>query len=179
LVKKWHQRKTEIYKAIIASGKIAIRPGVKRLSEEALCRGWVLGVCSTSAREAVESVLLSAVGRDNAGRFSLLLAGDVVKTKKPAPDIYLLAASQLQVGPEQCVVVEDSRNGLLSAVAAGMKCVITINDYTREEDFSKADLVLNCLGDAGGEACRVLANRSGVPVHGMFGVDTLEKLLVS
>jgi HAD superfamily hydrolase (TIGR01509 family) len=177
LVKKWHQRKTEIYKEIIASGKIAVRSGVKRLSEEALGQGWVLGVCSTSAREAVESVLLQAVGEENARRFSLVLAGDVVKAKKPAADIYVMAASELQVSPKQCVVIEDSRNGLLSAVAAGMKCVITINDYTREEDFSEAAIVLTCLGDPGGEKCVVLANRSGVPVDGCFCVGALEKIL--
>jgi HAD superfamily hydrolase (TIGR01509 family) len=179
LLKKWHQRKTEIYKEIIASGRIAVRSGVKRLSENALSEGWVLGVCSTSAREAVESVLLHTVGEENARRFSLVLAGDVVKAKKPAPDIYVMAADRLQVGPEQCVVIEDSRNGLLSAVAAGMKCVVTINDYTREEDFSEAAIVLTCLGDPGGEKCVVLANRSGVPVHGFFCVAALEKLLAS
>jgi HAD superfamily hydrolase (TIGR01509 family) len=179
LVKKWHQRKTEIYKKIIASGKIAARSGVKRLSEEALGQGWVLGVCSTSAREAVDSVLLHAVGEENARRFSLVLAGDVVKTKKPAADIYVMAARELQVCPEQCVVVEDSRNGLLSAIAAGMKCVITINEHTREEDFSEAAIVLSCLGDPGGEKCIVLANRSAVRVDGFFCVAALEMLLAS
>ncbi len=179
LVKRWHRRKTEIYKEIIASEKIAVRSGAKRLTEEALGQGWVLGVCSTSARDAVESVLLHAVGEENRRRFSLVLAGDVVKAKKPAADIYVMAARELQVRPERCVVVEDSRNGLLSAVAAGMKCVVTVNDYTRGEDFSEAAIVLTCLGDPGGEKCVVLANRSGVPVDGFFSVTALEKLLAS
>jgi HAD superfamily hydrolase (TIGR01509 family) len=179
LVKKWHQRKTEIYKEIIASGRIAVRSGVKRLTEEALGRGWVLGVCSTSAPESVESVLVHAVGEENFRKFSLLLAGDVVKAKKPAPDIYLAAARELQASPALCVVVEDSRNGLLSAVAAGMKCVVTINDYSREEDFSEAALVLTCLGDPDGERCVALANRSGAAVDECFTVAALEKVLTS
>jgi HAD superfamily hydrolase (TIGR01509 family) len=179
LVKKWHQRKTEIYRKIIASARIAVRSGVKRLSEDALRQGWILGVCSTSAREAVESVLLHAVGAENARQFSLLLAGDVVKAKKPAPDIYLMAARELQVSPAQCVVVEDSRNGLLSAVAAGMKCIVTVNDYTREEDFQEAAIVSTCLGDPEGERCVVLSNRCGAFVDGYVTVAVLEKVLES
>lgn len=176
IVKKWHQRKTEIYKGIIASGRIRVRSGVKRLSEGAHAQGLVLGVCSTSAREAVESVLARAVGKENVWKFSLVLAGDVVKAKKPAPDIYLMAARELQVSPPECLVVEDSRNGLLSAVAAGMKCVVTINDYTREEDFSEAAIVLTCLGDPGGERCVVLGNRSRAQVGEYLTVAALEQV---
>jgi len=138
-----------------------------------------LGVCSTSAPESVESVLVHAVGEENFRKCSLLLAGDVVKAKKPAPDIYLAAARELQASPALCVVVEDSRNGLLSAVAAGMKCVVTINDYSREEDFSEAALVLTCLGDPDGERCVALANRSGAAVDECFTVAALEKVLTS
>ena len=61
------------------------------------------------------------------------------------------------IGPEECLVVEDSRNGLLAAKGAGMKCIITQNAYTAGEDFREADLVLDCLGDPGGETARVLA----------------------
>jgi HAD superfamily hydrolase (TIGR01509 family) len=177
LIENWHQRKTQIYKQIIVSGRIAIRSGVRRLSEEALSQGWTLGVCSTSAKEAVESVLRRAVGEEVFSRFSLILAGDVVKFKKPAADIYELAACRLQVSPDQCVAIEDSRNGLLSAVNAGMKCVITINDYTRAEDFSEAAIVLTCIGDPGGEVTVVHANSSGVSVGGFLTVSALEKIV--
>ena len=179
ILKTWHRRKTEIYKEIIASGKIAVRSGVKRLTEEALEQGWVLGVCSTSDREAVESVLLHAVGKENAQKFSLVLAGDVVKAKKPDPEIYLMAASELRVPAEQCVVIEDSRNGLLSAIHADMKCIVTVNDYTHDEDFSESAIVLTCLGDPAGEKCVVLENRSGVFVEGIFGLAALAKILAA
>jgi beta-phosphoglucomutase-like phosphatase (HAD superfamily) len=124
-------------------------------------------------------VLVHAAGEENARKFSLVLAGDVVKAKKPAPDIYLMAARELQVSPAQCVVVEDSRNGLLSAVAAGMKCVVTINDYTCEEDFPEAALVMTCLGDPEGERCDVLANRCHAPVQDYLTISALETLLAS
>jgi HAD superfamily hydrolase (TIGR01509 family) len=177
LIATWHKKKSEIYREIIGYGRIPARSGVRRLTVEALSKGWFLGVASTSARESVEAVLNHTVGEDTASRFSLILAGDVVKAKKPAPDIYHLAAQELGVLPEMCVVIEDSRNGLLAAVGAGMKCVITVSTYTVEEGFSEATLVLTCLGDPGGEKCEVLANRSEAKPGPHFTVDDLEKVL--
>jgi HAD superfamily hydrolase (TIGR01509 family) len=177
VVGAWHKKKSAIYKDIIQSGKIPPRPGVKRISEEALDAGWTLAVASTSALESVDAVLRHAMGEDVAKRFSLVLAGDCVKAKKPAPDIYLLAAKDLAVSPERCVVVEDSANGLQAASAAGMKCVVTVSGYTKDEDFSSAAIVLSCLGDPGGEACEVLVNRSAARPQGYLRITDLEKIL--
>ncbi len=173
LIASWHRRKTAIYKEIIASGAIPARSGVKRLSQEALSKGWILAVASTSTQESVEAVLKHAVGEDVAARFSLVLAGDVVSAKKPAPDIYLLAAEKLGVSPAECVVVEDSRSGLLAARSAGMKCVITVNGYTRDQDFAGASMVLTCLGDPGREECEVLANNTVNSPRRYLTVDDL------
>ena len=177
LIAAWHKRKTAIYTEMIASGKIPPRSGVRRLAREALDAGWTLGVCSTSARDSVQAVLTHTMGEDVASRFSLLLAGDVVKAKKPAPDIYNLAAERLGVSPQECLVIEDSWNGLASAHAAGMKCLVTVSGYTKDEDFSQAELVVSCLGDPGGEKCVVLANRSAATPGEYITVDDLEKIL--
>lgn len=177
IVAQWHKRKTALYTEIIAGGQIPPRSGVKRLCGEAAERGWLLGVASTSARESVEAVLRRAVGDELFARFACVLAGDVVKAKKPAPDIYRLAADRLRTPPDRCVAVEDSRNGLLAAVGAGMRCVVTVSSYTEEEDFSEADLVLSCLGDPNGEACRVLANRSAAHPGPFVTADDLEAVL--
>ena len=176
IVAGWHKRKSAIYKELILSGKIPPRPGVKRLAEEALDAGWTLGVCSTSAKPSVEAVLAHVMG-ELAERFSLLLAGDMVKVKKPAPDIYNMAAEQLGVSPAECLVIEDSRNGLVAADAAGMKCLVTVSGYTRNEDFSEAALVVSCLGDPGGEQTEVLANRSAAQPGGTITVGDLERIL--
>jgi HAD superfamily hydrolase (TIGR01509 family) len=177
VVGQWHKRKSAIYKEIIASGKIPGRPGIKRFAEEALAAGWTLGVASTSAPESVEAVLRHAVGDETAKRFSLVLAGDCVKAKKPAPDIYILAAEKLGLAPQDCVVVEDSQNGVEAAAAAGMQCVVTISSYTAEEDFSKAAVVLTTLGDPGGEKCVVRENRSEARPGACFTVADLEAVL--
>jgi HAD superfamily hydrolase (TIGR01509 family) len=160
LLAVWHKHKSAAYREIVNSGRIPPRSGVKRVCEEALADGWKLAVASTSAQDSVEAMLRRAVGHDLFARFSAVLGGDIVAHKKPAPDIYLLAAERLGASPKDCVVVEDSNNGLRAALAAGMKCIVTVSGYTRDEDFTGASLVLTCLGDPGGEVCRVLANAS-------------------
>ena len=77
----------------------------------------------------------------------MILAGDVVSKKKPDPQIYNLVLERLGLQASRCVVIEDSRNGLLAAKAAGIACVITTNGYTEDEDFKEAELVVSELGD--------------------------------
>ena len=158
-VAAWHRRKTEIYTGLVASGAVPPRSGVARIVAEAQAAGWRVAVASTSAEVSVRATLERAVGADRA-RSVEVFAGDVVPRKKPAPDIYLLAIDRLGVPADQAVVIEDSRNGLLAAVGAGLTCVITVNDFTESEDFSQAALVVSALGDPGGEAASVLANAS-------------------
>ena len=159
-VARWHKRKTAIYTEMVAQGKLPARPGIRRIVEEAQDAGWTLAVASTSAEASVRAILDHAVGPERAARFDLVLAGDVVANKKPAPDIYRLALERLAVKPASVLVIEDSRNGLLAAMGAGLRCLMTVNGYTENEDASEAVLVVTSLGDPGGEATRVLANRS-------------------
>jgi dihydroxyacetone kinase phosphoprotein-dependent L subunit len=159
LVAAWHRRKTEIYTGLVASGAVPARPGIARVVAEALADGWPVAVASTSAEASVRATLDSAVGADQA-RAVKVFAGDVVPHKKPAPDIYLLALDSLGMPADRVVVVEDSRNGLVAATGAGITCVITVNDFTADEDFSEAALVVSSLGDPGAERTMVLANRS-------------------
>jgi beta-phosphoglucomutase-like phosphatase (HAD superfamily) len=87
------------------------------------------------------------LGPGRVERLSAILAGDVVSRKKPDPEIYELAARTLRIEPGRCVVIEDSRNGLLAAKSAGMWCIITKSCYTQAEDFTEADAVYPELGD--------------------------------
>jgi HAD superfamily hydrolase (TIGR01509 family) len=160
LLAQWHKRKTAIYTDMVAAGRLPTRPGIRRIISEAQDAGWTLAVASTSAEPSVRAILEQAVGPERAARFDLVLAGDIVPKKKPAPDIYLLALERLGVPAADTLVIEDSRNGLLAATAAGLRCVMTVNGYTEEEDSSEAILVVSSLGDPGGERTRVIANRS-------------------
>jgi HAD superfamily hydrolase (TIGR01509 family) len=157
IVARWHQRKTEIYVQMARRGRLPPRPGIVRIVDEARAAGWQLAVCSTSAEPSVRAILESAVGPEVAGGFAVL-AGDIVPRKKPAPDIYLLALERLHTDARDAVVVEDSRNGLLAATAAGLATIVTVNGYTADEDFDEAALVLSSLGDPGGPPTRTLAD---------------------
>lgn len=158
LLRQWHRAKTAHFRRMVADGELPPRPGVARLMSEALDAGWTVAVASTSAEESVRAVLQNAVGRAVAGQVPVF-AGDVVPAKKPDPAIYLLALDLLGADPADTLVIEDSRNGLLSAVGAGLPCLITVNGYTRGENFDQAVLVVSELGDPGRPPIEILANR--------------------
>ena len=175
LIARWHKMKTAAYKARVHGGQVPSRPGVARIVDEALAAEWILAVASTSAEESVRATLEHAVGDDKAAHFTVL-AGDVVPAKKPDPGIYLLALERTGADPHETVVIEDSRNGLLAAVAAGLRCVVTVSSYTGAEDFSEAVLVVSSLGDPG-EPAQVLANRSPAEPGPYITLDDLQACL--
>jgi HAD superfamily hydrolase (TIGR01509 family) len=149
LIGELHQRKTAIFTEIIAGGGMPLRSGVARIIDEAHAAGVRLAVCTTSAAKSVDSVL-DLMGQQRKAYFEIVLAGDVVSKKKPDPEIYNLAKQRLRLDGRECVVIEDSRNGLLAAVGAGMPCLITKSTYTQDEDFREAARVVPELGDGPG-----------------------------
>ena len=179
LLAAWHKRKTAIYTEMVQAGRLPARPGIGRIIAEAQDAGWRLAVASTSAEPSVRAILEQAAGPERAARFDLVLAGDVVPRKKPAPDIYMLALERLGLNATDALAIEDSRNGLLSATGAGLRCVMTVNGYTEEEDNTEAILVVSSLGDPGGERTRVLANRSAAQPTEFVTLGDLERCLAS
>ena len=158
LIARIHKLKTEIFMRLIRDGSLPLRPGIARIVDEAIANGIALAVCSTSNEKAVQAVVDVMLGADRSKRISVF-AGDVVAAKKPAPDIYDLAARTLKLAPENCVVIEDSNNGLRAAKAAGMRCIVTVSSYTGGEDFSAADRIVDDfdLGKVDIALCRKVA----------------------
>ncbi len=146
-IKKLHKRKTDIYMELIEQGKLPGRQGVKRLVQEAYQKCIKLAIGSTSNERGVNLLARNVLGEQVYGYFETILAGDIVSRKKPDPEIYLLAAHKLGLKPEECCVVEDTENGLKAAKAAGMKCIVTRSRYSKDEEFSQADLIVNSLGE--------------------------------
>ena len=147
-IRELHRLKTDLFMQIIESGELPLRPGVARLVDEAASDGITLAVCSTANERAVNLVVEKLLGLERKAKFAAILAGDVVSKKKPDPEVYLLAKERLGLQGDDCMVIEDSRNGLLAAKAAGMYCVITTNGYTAGEDFTEADAIFPELGEA-------------------------------
>lgn len=142
LIRQLHTAKTRHYLARVSRGSIPLRPGVGELLGEARQAGVRLAIATTTTAENVTTLLASTLGGDAPGWFDVIGAGDVVAAKKPAADIYLWVLERLHLPAAACLAIEDSRNGLDAALAAGLPSIITANDYTRGQDFSGALAVL-------------------------------------
>ena len=146
-ISELHRVKTRHYLELMAQGLIPLRPGVARLLNEAREAGVRLAIVTTTTPENVTALLGSTLGDASISWFDVIAAGDIVPGKKPAPDIYLYALDKLRLDATECLALEDSDNGLRSAAGAGIGTLVTVNGYTRGQDFSGAALVVDQLGD--------------------------------
>jgi beta-phosphoglucomutase-like phosphatase (HAD superfamily) len=144
-----HAGKTRHYAQLLRSGGIPLRPGVRRLLEEARTEGLRLAIATTTTPANVEILIETSLGPQARAWFEVIGAGDVVAAKKPAPDIYDHVLRAMNLPPQVCLAFEDSANGLRAARAAGLACLVTVNDYTRDQDFGGALAVLDGFGEEG------------------------------
>ncbi|MGE5466661.1 MAG: HAD family hydrolase [Ignavibacteria bacterium] len=145
-LRKLHTLKTGHYVRLVASGAVQLRPGVANLIREARAAGVKLAIASTTSPENVSALLRASLAHDAERWFEIIGAGDIVPAKKPAPDIYFWVLERLGLPAADCLVIEDSENGVKAACAAGIPTLVTENDYTRGQDFSGAVAVLPDLG---------------------------------
>ncbi len=142
-----HAAKTRFYTQLVADAAVPLRTGVVRLIQEARDAGLRMAIATTTTPANVTALLTHTLGAESIDWFEVIAAGDIVPAKKPAADIFLYAIEKMNLKAEQCLAFEDSENGLLSANGAGLKTVVTINDYTSDHDFTGAVLVLSDLGE--------------------------------
>lgn len=151
-----HSNKNQFYQSLLVNGTIALRPGVQSLIADAYAQGIRLAIATTSALPNALALLENTIGSDY---FEVIAAGDIVANKKPAPDIYNYVLEKLDLPTENCLVIEDSEQGLKAATNAGLKTVITINNYTQNDNFEAAFLVLNSLENITLEFLKNLINQ--------------------
>jgi HAD superfamily hydrolase (TIGR01509 family) len=142
-----HAAKNQHYQQMLNDGLIPLRPGVRRLIQEAREEGIRLAIATTSRLDNVVMLLETALEADSPEWFEVIAAGDIVPAKKPAPDIYQYVLQAMNLSPDACLAIEDSNQGLRASTAAGLKTVITTNHYTQDQNFTTAALTLNHLGD--------------------------------
>lgn len=147
LVKRLHERKTAVYNDRLRNGGVPLRPGVARLIREARAAGLKLGIATTTTMENVETLLTANGGPEALSWFDVIGAGACVKTLKPAPDIYLWVLDRLGLAAADCLAIEDSRNGVRAALAAGVRCFATQATYTRNDDLTGALAIVSDLGE--------------------------------
>lgn len=143
-----HRAKTDCYLARLRTGTIPLRPGVLRLLREARAAGIRLAIATTTTPDNVTELLDRAGEPGLRDWFEVIAAGESVPRKKPAPDIYQLVLARLGLAPSDCIACEDSEHGVNSALQAGLRAIlVTLNDYTRDQNFARIPLVVDQLGE--------------------------------
>ena len=142
-----HNKKTEIFVNHIANGEVSLRIGVDRLIKEAIVSDLRLGIATTTSLKNVEALITSTLGETALDKFEVIGAGDVVKSKKPAPDIFQYVLDKMRLSCHECIAFEDSEIGFTSATSAGLRTVITLSEYNKKQIFEGALVVLDHRGD--------------------------------
>jgi HAD superfamily hydrolase (TIGR01509 family) len=144
-----HRIKTAHYAELVETGCCPLRPGVTDLLIAARARGQRLAIATTTSHGNIDALLSRALGPRWSVDFEAIVAGDDIKHKKPAPDVYLEILARLKLEPSACVAIEDSANGLIAASRAKIPVLITRSMFFRDDDFSEARVVLNDLSGLG------------------------------
>lgn len=167
-----HELKSRYFRRLVRRGRVPLRPGVARLMHEARADGVRIAIVTSASRATLRPFLRYVLGPERVGDIELMICGEDVARKKPAPDLYLLALERLRLAPADCLAIEDSASGLAAAAAAGIPTVITTNDNTAHEEFDGALLVTDTLGEPDAPATVLHGTLDG----GYISVATLRRL---
>lgn len=146
-IARLHERKTRLYKRRVEQGEIPVRPGVLRLIHQLRAAGVRLAIATTTSRANVDVLLATTLAALPPGTFEVIGAGEEAAAKKPAPDIYRWVLEQLDLPAEACLAIEDSSNGVRAARGAGVPVLVTVNPWTRGDNFVGSLAVLSDLGE--------------------------------
>jgi HAD superfamily hydrolase (TIGR01509 family) len=172
-IPKLHATKTRHYTKLLSTGAIPLRPGVERLITEARERGYRIAIATTTTPENVTALLTHTLGEESIDWFEVIAAGDIVPAKKPAPDIYDYAIKAMNLSADECIAFEDSENGIKSSIGAKLNTIITINDYTKDHDFTGASIVLDQMGEPEQPFSIISGNKSNAS---FLNCDLIEEL---
>ena len=134
------QNKTESIRFFGELEQIPVMPGLVDVLEQLTQKGYPMAVASSSFHEIIELILERTGLRKY---FRHVVSSQEAGKSKPEPDVFLLAAQRLEVQPEDCLVVEDSKNGIKAAMAAGMKCIAYQGPGANPQNQQQADAVIN------------------------------------
>jgi len=173
MIAELHKSKTGYYTKLLGEGSIPLRPGVKRLIQEARDAGLRLAIATTTTPENVTALLENTLGKESIDWFEVIAAGDIVPAKKPASDIYDWTLKEMKLDAADCLAFEDSENGILSSQGADLKTIITVNAYTLDHDFTGAAIVLNHMGEPDMPFSVITGNADG---HSCVTLELLKQL---
>lgn len=131
--------KIRFFEEVVKRDGIQVYDGVYELLQSIKDAGFQCALATSSRRPKTE-MLLTTLGLSVF--FDVVVTGDMIENSKPAPDIYLFAAKQLNIPTSKCIVLEDAVAGVASAKAAGMCCIAVTNTHTSEQ-LMMADVVVD------------------------------------
>lgn len=99
-----------------------------------------IALASSNNKRAVDEIVRTF---DLGKYFDFIINGEEVENGKPNPEMFLTVADKLNVNPKKCLVIEDAKNGVIAAKAAGMKCIGLKGEGSGDQDLSQADLVIH------------------------------------
>lgn len=139
--REFRQRCSILFHTYVDKAGLPLMPYAKEILQYLKEKGYRLALASSTRTVTVTKELKEAGMYDY---FETVTCGDMVQHSKPAPDIYLMACDSLHLSPSVCAAVEDSPNGIRSAYAAGMKCIM-VPDQIQPDDEIKQMLYQNCV----------------------------------
>ena len=117
--------------------EVPLKDGAMEFLDECDRQGIKLGIASSNSTELIEQVLSSHKIRS---KFKSIKSGTEILKGKPAPDVYLAVAKELEAEPSRCLVFEDLVDGIKAGKNAGMTVVAVSDDYSRHSDDIKKKL---------------------------------------
>ena len=145
LAPRLHLAKNGHYAEVMADSPIELRPGVADLLRQARATPLKLAIATTTSRVNLEGLARRFPGELDLDGFDVVVCGEDVTALKPDPEVYRTALQRLALPPGRCLAFEDTRNGVESAVGAGLRVVVTPSLYSTGQDFSAATAVLDDL----------------------------------
>ena len=167
-----HLAKNDRYQSVVLDNQLPLRPGVKRIIEQARAQNMTIAIATTTSPGNVNNLVKACFGEEALAWFDIIAEGELVPIKKPKPDVYEYVLDHLKVKAEECIAFEDSYNGVRAATCINIPTLITLNNYTAEDDFSGAMIVLDSLGDEE-TPCNILSTEIDTKIDGMVNMDTI------
>jgi len=138
LIPALHKSKTGFFVSRLQQGQVPLRSGIENLIRAARDRNLTIAIATTTTPVNVTALLTANLGADSIGWFACIGDGGKVPVLKPEPDIYTYVLKELGLAPGDALALEDSRNGLVACVRAGVPCLVVTNAYTEGQDFTGA-----------------------------------------
>jgi HAD superfamily hydrolase (TIGR01509 family) len=169
-----HKRKTAYFEELVAAGAVPLRPGVVRLIREAKTAGLRLAIATTTSKANVVALIEHMLPDDLRDAFEVLGTAEEAPIKKPHPEVFHYVLEAMSLEPGKALAIEDSRNGLVAATAAGLRTLVTVSDYAIGQDFTGALAILDSLGEPDAPA-EVIAAPDGTTGTAVVTVPLLRR----